>query len=197
VTESAVKLRARNLRTLAALAGLFLLPLVLAFLSYYGSLWRPGSHVNHGLLITPPRPLPAFSLRRVSPEPAQPFHGKWSLVYVSAGPCEEACRQALTLMRQTRLALNNDMTRLERVLLAGGECADCAQLAQDFPGLTVLAAGDAPGSAVMREFPEALRAHSLFIVDPLANLMMSYDARQDPHGLLEDLKKLLRLSHIG
>jgi hypothetical protein len=27
--------------------------------------------------------------------------------------------------------------------------------------------------------------------------MMSYDARQNPKGLLEDLQKLLRLSHIG
>jgi len=27
--------------------------------------------------------------------------------------------------------------------------------------------------------------------------MMSYDARSNPHGLLEDLRKLLRLSHIG
>jgi hypothetical protein len=27
--------------------------------------------------------------------------------------------------------------------------------------------------------------------------MMSYDARQNPKGLLEDLRKLLRLSHIG
>jgi hypothetical protein len=26
---------------------------------------------------------------------------------------------------------------------------------------------------------------------------LSYDARRDPHGLLEDLKRLLRLSHIG
>jgi len=27
--------------------------------------------------------------------------------------------------------------------------------------------------------------------------MMSYDARGNPRGLLEDLQKLLRLSHIG
>jgi hypothetical protein len=27
--------------------------------------------------------------------------------------------------------------------------------------------------------------------------MMSYDARQNSRGLLEDLQKLLRLSHIG
>ena len=31
----------------------------------------------------------------------------------------------------------------------------------------------------------------------LGNLMMSYDARQNSRGLLEDLQKLLRLSHIG
>ena len=47
------------------------------------------------------------------------------------------------------------------------------------------------------QFPDAAPGHTLFIVDPLGNLMMSYDARQNPRGLLEDLKKLLRLSHIG
>jgi hypothetical protein len=35
------------------------------------------------------------------------------------------------------------------------------------------------------------------VVDPLGNLMMSYDAAKNPRGLLEDLKKLLRLSQIG
>ena len=41
------------------------------------------------------------------------------------------------------------------------------------------------------------RANWLFIVDPLGNLVMRYDARDNPKGLLEDLKKLLKLSHIG
>ena len=45
--------------------------------------------------------------------------------------------------------------------------------------------------------PATQRADTVYVVDPLGNLMMSYDARQDPRGLLEDLKKLLRLSHIG
>ena len=47
------------------------------------------------------------------------------------------------------------------------------------------------------EFPTAGREHLLFVVDPLGNLIMSYDARQNPRGLLADLQKLLRLSHIG
>jgi len=192
------RLRERNLRTLAALAALFLLPLLLAFATYYGSSWRPGRHVNHGVLITPPVPLPVSALRRISAGEADtPLRVKWSLVYVAGGECGEACRQVLYVMRQTRLALNTDMTRVARVLLAGGAASGLEALAHEYPGLTVLDARAPQGSALLAQFPSAAREHTLFVVDPLGNLMMSYDARQDPHGLLEDLKKLLRLSHIG
>jgi len=36
-----------------------------------------------------------------------------------------------------------------------------------------------------------------YLVDPLGNLMMSYPADAAPKGMLKDLKRLLRLSHIG
>src|SRR3979409_1624569 len=44
------ELRSRNLRMLAVLAGLFLLPLAIAFWAYYGTDWRPVRTVNHGEL---------------------------------------------------------------------------------------------------------------------------------------------------
>jgi hypothetical protein len=34
-------------------------------------------------------------------------------------------------------------------------------------------------------------------VDPLGNLMMRFPLDEDPKGMLEDIKKLLRLSRIG
>ena len=203
----AAGLRARNLRTLGLLAALFLLPLVLAFCTYYGTAWRPAGHVNHGTLISPPRQLPAVALPRVRPggtgaaadDAASPtaLRGKWSLVYVGPGRCDAACRNALYLMRQTRLALNNDMTRVARVFLVSDACCADEFLAREHPGLMVLDAQGALGAALLGQFPARERADTLYVVDPLGNLMMSYDARQDPHGLLEDLKKLLRLSHIG
>ena len=55
MTTPASHPRERNLRTLAGLAALFLLPLAMAFFTYYGSGWRPARRVNHGLLITPAR----------------------------------------------------------------------------------------------------------------------------------------------
>ena len=191
--------RARNLRTVAALAALFVLPLALAFFVYYGTGWRPAGRVNHGSLISPPRLLPPPALLRVSPDapPAATFRGDWTLVYVGDAACDEDCRRALLLMRQTRLGLNNDMTRVERVWLATGKCCPAPGPAPLAAGVVVLDASGPAAGALLAAFPAAGRAQSLFVVDPLGNLMMRYDARGDPHGLLEDLRKLLRLSQIG
>ena len=198
------ELRARNLRTLAALAGLFLLPLLFAFWMYYATDWRPGAHVNHGVLISPVRPLPHVQLPRVGLEGGVGASAgtvaaeqKWSLVYLGMGSCDESCRQALYVMRQVRLYLNTDMTRVVRVFLSTGECCAREFLAHEHPGLVVLDASGPDAAPLLREFPADGREHSLFIVDPLGNLMMSYDVRQDQRGLIQDLQKLLRLSHIG
>src|SRR5579859_567916 len=131
-------LRARNLRMLGLLAGLFLLPLLLAFYMYYGTDWRPVKRVNHGTLISPVRPLPAATLKRESltdPDPNAPpgadlpepklFRDKWSIVYIGEGNCDERCRQALYVMRQTRLSLNNEMSRVDRFFRVPGTC--CAK----------------------------------------------------------------------
>jgi hypothetical protein len=187
-------LRARNLRTLGVLAALFLLPLAGSFIAYYGTSWRPAGHVNHGTLITPVRPLPAVAADSAH---QAVFRGQWSLVYVGDGTCNDDCRATLYFMRQTRLGLGNDLTRVARVFLATAHCCDRAFLESEHPGLIVLDNPAGVGGALAAEFPGTNRAHTLFVVDPLGNLMMSYDARQNPHGLLEDLKKLLRLSHIG
>lgn len=195
------ELRWRNLRMLATLAGLFLLPLAIAFWMYYGTDWRPARSVNHGELITPARPLPAAHLQQATATDAAPpadlFRGKWSLVYIGDGRCGEACRNSLYLMRQTRLSLNNEMTRIERVFLASAQCCARDFLTHEHPGLLVLDATGPSAGAVLSVFPATDREESLFIVDPLGNLMMRYDVRQNPKGLLEDLKKLLSLSQIG
>jgi hypothetical protein len=200
-------LRARNLRTLAALAALFFLPLLVSFWLYYGTSWRPAGHVNHGELISTARPLPDVALPRVplaaggaqglsAAYPAL-FHGQWTLVYVGDGRCDSSCRQSLYVMRQTRLALGAEMTRVARVFLVSAHC--CAQdyLAREQAGLAVFDARGERALRLLREFPVADGPNSLFVVDPLGNLMMRYDVRRNPGGLLIDLKKLLGLSQIG
>jgi hypothetical protein len=186
--------RARNLRTVGALAALFLLPIALSFYVYYGTAWRPAAHVNHGSLITPPRPLPALSPDGTS---KKAFRGTWTLVAIGDGACDAACSRALLVMRQAHLALGRDMTRLERLYVATGRCCAGELGPPGDPGVLVVPA-TAPGiSEALGQFPTENRAQSVFVVDPLGNLMMSYDSRADARGLLIDLQKLLRLSHIG
>ena len=113
------------------------------------------------------------------------------------GGCDAACREALYVMRQTRLLLNNDMTRVQRVFLVTAGCCAREFLSRAHSGLVVLDAAGPAAQPLVREFSAADRTRTVFVVDPLGNLILSYDARSDPHGLLEDLRKLLRLSHIG
>ncbi|MDE2262374.1 MAG: hypothetical protein KGL45_07630 [Gammaproteobacteria bacterium] len=191
------ELRSRNLRMLGALAALFFMPLLASFWLYYGTSWRPGGHVNHGELIQPPRPLPDVALPLISAPDSTPFRGKWTLVYVGDGGCDASCRNTLYVMRQTRLALGTDMTRLARVFLVTANCCAKDYLAREHAGMTVADASGAAGAQLLGRFPAGDRAHTLFIIDPLGNLMMRYDVRRDPRGLLVDLRRLLELSQIG
>jgi hypothetical protein len=190
--------RAHGRRTLLIVAAVFLVPVAVAFTLYYGQLWRPANSASKGELIQPARPLMVAGLRNADGTPASPevFGGKWTLLYIGDGRCNEACRTALVFGRQSRLALNNEMKRVQRVFLATGNCCDNDYFAREHAGLIALDASSPEASAFVAQFPEA-REHSLFIVDPLGNLMMRHDASQTTKGLLSDLKKLLKLSHIG
>jgi len=192
------ELHRRNFRTVFALAGLFLLPLLLSFWLYYGAHWRPRAMSNHGELIEPLRPLPDIALvDAAGTKQSNVFPGHWTLVYVGDGACDAHCHDVLFFMRQTRLSLNNEMTRVQRVFLATANCCDRAFLGAEHPGLRVLDASPAASQPLLSQFPADGRAQALYVVDPLGNLMMRYDARLPPQGLLEDLKRLLQLSHIG
>ena len=189
---------------LPVLALLFFTPLLLAFLIYYGSGWRPTGHTNHGVLILPAHTLPQVALPQFAlsqlGEPgaaATVFSGKWSLVYIGRGDCDADCRDTLYFMRQTHFGLANLMPRVQRVFLATADCCDREYLAREQPNLITLNADGAAGAALLAQFPDDRRAVSIFVVDPRGNLMMRYDAHEDPKGLRDDLKKLLALSHIG
>jgi cytochrome oxidase Cu insertion factor (SCO1/SenC/PrrC family) len=184
----------------------FFAPLALAFVLYYGfEGWRPGGSTNRGELIDPARPLPEVTLPDASGGELTPaeLHGKWTLIYVGDGRCDDACRAALTLMRQTRLALNDEMSRVQRLFLVTGNCCDRPYLDTEHSGLIIALADNPPGKTLMQVFPSGTPTGfqgRIYVVDPLGNLMMSYSpalVAKAPKGLLEDLKKLLKLSHIG
>lgn len=209
----------KNRRPLLLILFMFAAPLAFAFWLYYGSSWRPLQRTNHGELIEPVVPLPPLALPlagapdrpggaasqvEATPRmaPATLLIGKWSLVVVGLGAgagesgCDADCRNSLLYARQTWLSLGKLLPRVQRVLLAGDGCCDLAYLQREHHGLRAVQAAGGGAAPLLRLIPQPYD-HTIFVVDPLGNLMMRYDARLDPKGLREDLKKLLELSHIG
>ena len=190
----------RQRRLLVGLALLFFAPLGLAFYLYYGhGTWHPGGRVNAGELIQPARPLPAPALPLLASGNTQPnfLKGKWTFLYVTTGPCAQACRTRLYDTRQVRLALDRDMNRVQRVLIADADCCDPQYLHDQHPDLIAIRAdaADAPLRALLPGLDAA--SPRVYLIDPLGNLMMSYAGDAKSKGMLEDLKRLLRLSSIG
>jgi hypothetical protein len=189
----------RNRRPILWMLLLFAAPLAGAFWLYYGSGWRPTGTTRHGELIEPVRELPPLALADAGKEPGKNvLTGQWTLLVVGSGEsgCDAGCRESLVYARQTWLSLGRENARVRRLLLAGEGCCDAGYLRNEHQGLAVASGATTGAGEVRAAIPEP-REHTVFIVDPLGNLMMRYDVRQDPKGLREDLKKLLDLSHIG
>ena len=208
-TPSATRTHAeqrRGRQQLLILAAIFFVPLAVAFWLYYGpSGWRPPGATNQGDLVEPAVALPAVSLVQPDGAPTAPglLRGQWTIAYLGPGACDDRCRQALYLSRQSRIALNKDMARVQRVFFATGRCCDRAFVQTEHPDLIVAQVGDDAGSqALLAKFPAfggepAATSGRLWVIDPLGNLVLSYSAQAPDKALLTDVKKLLRLSHIG
>jgi hypothetical protein len=180
--------------------GLFLLffgPLAVATWLYFQTDWRPGGTNNHGELIVPAVSLPAARLPTLDGAGTDEdfLRHHWSLVYVGRSGCGEPCQQSLYNGRQMRLALGRLMDRVQRVYLYVGEPPDAGFVRAEHPDLVVADAGEPEGAALLEALPGP--AEGYWLVDPLGNAMMRYPADEPPRGMMEDIKRLLRLSRIG
>jgi hypothetical protein len=194
--------KARQRRILIGVALMFFAPLGLSFYLYYGKNWHPGGRVNAGELIQPARPLPdvALPLASVDGQTDPRFlKGKWTFLYVQRGRCDDECRRHLYDTRQVRLALDREMPRVQRVFIGDVDCCDFAELKATHPDLVVVRAS-ASDEALLALLPvrsAAINSHRVYLIDPLGNAMMFYEPDVKSKGMLEDMKRLLRLSSIG
>jgi hypothetical protein len=192
----------RQRRILIGLALLFFAPLGLSFYLYYGKNWHPGGRVNAGELIAPPRPLPSMALPLLGlgagETTPQFLKGKWTLLYVQPGHCDDECRRRLYDTRQVRLALDREMNRVQRVFIGDSDCCDLQELKAAHPDLILIRASpaDEPLLALLPKGAAAVNTR-VYLIDPLGNVMMLYAPDVKSKGMLEDMKRLLRLSSIG
>lgn len=203
VTDKAAQRRGRI--QLLAMAALFFGPVGFAFWMYYGGHLIPGHKVNHGELIQPTRPLPAAP-GLLTPEGRLVGAGflrrQWNLVYIVAGHCDERCRGDLAELKKVRLAMDHERDRVHRVILGQNGCCTTAEIGPADPDLTAAYVDSEAGQQLLASLPTAegvsiAQSRDVYVVDPLGNLVMRFPADTDRKGLIKDLDKLLRLSHIG
>lgn len=189
---------------LPTLVLLFFGPLLTAgYVYYFGGGWRPATSVNYGRLLDAP-----LVLAELEPPTAGAgenrsglFKGSWTLLYLSDQDCGTECLAALDKMRRVRLALREKAVRVQRVLLYVRAPATDPLAAGDQADLHVVVSGG-EGAALVQQLADvsgtpANAPGTVFLVDPLGNLIMAYEPGFEMKGMLADLKRLLRLSSIG
>lgn len=198
-TDSKRRLRARLV--LLGLIAVFTAPLLLAALWYAEvEQWRPRKQVNHGRLVSPVRPITAFSLQRLDGAPLEQawLRGRWTMVQIGARDCDLHCQAALFKARQAWLSLGRERERVQRLLVLPSQEAvrRWAPLLEGDSQLTVATAGAGQLAVLQAQFGRS-GPGTLLLVDPLGNFMMRYGADAATKGILKDLKRLLKVSRIG
>lgn len=182
----------------------FSAPLLSAWiLINYAPLSREGN-ASHGDLYEPIRPLPDVSLQDPlnTDQKDKSLHGDWSMLYISTGPCGEACDYRLYSMRQIRLAVSRYARNLQRVWMTDlGNEAAIRNALSDYEGTLVLpmkGGGERiePADLAMPPIDQPFQADCLYIVDPRGNLVLRYRPGVEPEGIISDLKRLLKSSRI-
>jgi len=173
-------------------------PMIASYFTYY--VIKPESRTNYGTLLDPREyPIPSLGSTALDGKPAklEDYKGKWVLLQVAGGDCDDACKTRLFAMRQLRLMQGKEMERIERVWLI-----------TDAKPLDTMLMREYDGTDMLRVDPKLLKAwlptdagtsveDHLYMIDPRGNLMMRFPKDADPNKVKKDISKLLRASSIG
>ena len=192
--------RNRKRLTLIALMALFLSPVLAAWL------WTPDTFRNRGELIDPPQPL--VNVPMISPDGSDVdltnLFGRWTYVFFVEAGCDESCKQLADAVERVRLSQgkNEKRVRLMVITLSPDALSSVDEIRLIMPKTIVLGVNAADKEQLLPQFmssgeASALQSGSVFLVDPMGNLMMSYPAKADPTDLRKDISRLLRASRIG
>ncbi len=186
---------------LLALITVFVAPFIGGWLAFYVFELRPSSG-NYGSLVQPVKKIDwpvveARDGRRFD----DGFGRKWTFLLFADEACDELCLNNLFYMRQIRTLLGRDTTRLQNVLVLGRPLDQkLEEYLRDFPDLLVLE--NYRGAELYAQFEQDGEARvgatpKLYLVDPDRHFMLHYPAENDYTRVLEDIKKLMKLSQIG
>jgi hypothetical protein len=192
--QSATRTRGARLKLLLLLL-VCASPVIASYFTYY--VIRPDGRRNYGELITPQRPLPAWTAMSMDGQtvPMDVLKHQWLLVTVADSACDTQCVDHLFVSRQIRESLGKDKDRMDWVWLRTGEGQVPDALRDGLHTATVL---QLP-MAQLQQWLQPAAGHALsdhlYVVDPMGNWMMRFPAQLDVPKARKDLERLMRASN--
>ncbi len=189
----------RSNRTLWILIASFAIPMIAAYVYYF--LGDDFSRGNNGKLISPMINIESLSLTDEAGQlkSKDELTHKWKMLYVVGSACDAICSEKLYLMRQMNKALGKNAHRFQHMLIHTDKMSeefDQLIKSEHTAALHSYTSKDTLSQA-LNDIDKDLTSNSIYIMDPLGNIMMQYSPDITPKQILKDLKRLLKISRIG
>ncbi|MCE7504712.1 hypothetical protein LZG75_00490 [Polynucleobacter sp. IMCC30063] len=177
-------------------------PVIASYLAYY-VFKLEGGKTNFGTFVIPPQAVSSDWL-------GIPLTGKWTLLVVRpAAECRvgnDACVKTLYLMRQVRIALSKESSRLRLIWVVSDDKPVDPEIRRAYDqasaGMQIFNAPTSP--ALKAQWDQWLNRENagqqIQLIDPRGDKMMWFPAEASPAdfaAIRKDLDKLLRLNHSG
>ncbi|MGF1762369.1 hypothetical protein [Aliivibrio kagoshimensis] len=176
---------AKSKKALFVLITLFALPVVAAKVILSFNLYQ-GGVTNQGDLLEP-----TVNYRELAMQNPQPK--EWQLIYLLPAVCSTECQSRLYVLNQSHIALGKDQYRVHPIIMVKAD--------SDIQALKPYTFATTSSTTELDDF---MKDQQIVVVDPLGNLVMSYqqvigEKAQFKQGkaLVVDVRKLLKLSRIG
>ena len=173
-------------------------PIIVSYFTYY--VVKPAERNNYGTILDPRNhPIPEMMTTTLDGKPRtlDDLKGKWIMLRVGGGQCDEECMRQLYAMRQWRIMQGKNMDRMERVWLITDTAPIDTVVMREYDGTEMLRAPSATVAKWLPVGPGTKAGDHIYMIDPLGNLMMRFPNQPEPGKVYKDIVKLLKASAIG
>ncbi|MFW2372239.1 MAG: SCO family protein [Gammaproteobacteria bacterium] len=199
MTEQVDQKIERSNTTLWLLILTFAIPIIAAYAYFF--FVDDYSMGNHGELIQPIIHIESLALTNINGEPIaqdELIH-HWKMLYIADKDCDSACQETIYFMRQINTALGKNAGRFKHMIIHLETMSpEFKQLTEnEYPSALHSYAFSSKLSDAFSGLNGELVSNSIYIMDPLGNIMMRFNQGTSPKMILKDLKRLLKISRIG
>ena len=178
----------RSNATLWLLITITILPIIAAYSYYYfGDFKKFG---NNGELINPVIDIAALKLVDENQQTIErkDLTKKWRMILVVGKDCKQECKTSLYNMRQKNVALGKNYDRFRHMIVHTEKMSvELSELIlKEYKDALHAYTAKDTATNVFKPVDSNIYSNSIYIMDPIGNIMMSFKTGMDPKIIMKD-----------